>query len=80
MLISCPHLYRHFGFAGTTFTGERDNATTRGMMNSGQQERDVGLISTAVLVCFLVFVSASAAEEWTCPGPVDTASISPVAL
>ena len=52
MLISCPHLYRHFGFAGTTFTGERDNATTRGMMNSGQQERDVGLISTAVLVCF----------------------------
>ena len=49
-------------------------------MNSEQQEREVGLISTAVLVCFLVFVSASAAEEWTCPGPVDTASISPVSL
>ena len=30
MLISCPHVYRHFGFAGTTFTGERDHATTRG--------------------------------------------------
>jgi hypothetical protein len=80
MLISCPHLYRHFGFAGTTFTGERDNATTRGSDELGTAGEGSWIDQHCCIGLLLFFVSASAAEEWTCPGPVDTASISPVSL